>query len=109
VDTAKTADLLDAHADAQVCTLQLRSFGAPSFSGLVATVRCFEDNTLVRERLESPGEGRVLVVDGGGSIRCALVGTTWTGTGQRLGGIVNGCVRDPAALDHSASACALGI
>jgi regulator of ribonuclease activity A len=58
----KTADLLDSHPDAQVCLLQLRSFGAPSFAGRVATVRCFEDNGLVRQRLGSSGEGRVLVV-----------------------------------------------
>ncbi len=102
LEAAKTADLLDANADAQVCTLQLRSFGAPSFSGPVATVRCFEDNTLVRQRLDSRGEGRVLVVDGGGSMRCALVGDNLAKLGQDNGwaGIVlNACVRDSVALN----------
>jgi regulator of ribonuclease activity A len=98
-----TADLMDAHEGAQVCLLQLRSFGAPSFSGPVATVRCFEDNTLVRRLLDSPGEGRVLVVDGGGSMRCALVGDNLATLGLDNGwsGIVlNACVRDAAALDE---------
>ncbi len=98
-----TADLLDEHGDdAAVCLLQFRSFGHRAFSGSVATVRCFEDNVLVRRRLEEPGEGRVLVVDGGGSFRCALVGDNlgalaiengWAGV------VINGCVRDSAALD----------
>jgi len=60
-----TADLLDEHGDrALVCLLQLRSFGARAFSGAIATVRCDEDNVLVRQRAGEPGEGRVLVVDG---------------------------------------------
>jgi len=103
VETTKTADLLDSWPDAQVCILQLRSFGAPSFSGPVATVRCFEDNALVRRRLESPGEGRVLVVDGGGSMRYALVGDMLAALGRDNGWagiVVNGCVRDSVALDQ---------
>jgi regulator of ribonuclease activity A len=64
-------------------------------------VRCFEDNVLVRRLLESPGAGRVLVVDAGGSVRCALVGERLASLGAASGwaGIVlNGCVRDSAAL-----------
>jgi regulator of ribonuclease activity A len=97
-----TADLLDAHPDAAVCELQLPSFGAVrAFSGPIATVRCFEDNVLVKQRASEPGEGRVLVVDGGGSFRCALVGDTvaslalangWAGL------VLHACVRDVAAL-----------
>jgi regulator of ribonuclease activity A len=101
-DMIRTADLLDEHPDAQVCLLPLRSFGAGSFSGPVATIRCSEDNVLVRERLASPGEGRVLVVDGGGSLRCALVGDNLATMGRDntwAGIVVNGCVRDSAALD----------
>jgi regulator of ribonuclease activity A len=97
-----TADLLDAHPDAHVCLVQWQSFGAPSFSGPVATVRCFEDNVLVKQRLSSPGEGRVLVVDAGGSLGCALVGDNLARLGLDNGwaGIVlNGCVRDAQALD----------
>ena len=99
----KTADLLDSRPEAQVCLQPLRSFGALSFSGAVSTVRCFEDNALVRQQLESPGEGRVLVVDGGGSMRCALVGDVLAALGRDNGWagiVVNGAVRDSAALDE---------
>jgi regulator of ribonuclease activity A len=102
----KTADVLDEFGDrAAVCLLQFRSFGRPSFDGLIATVRCFEDNVLVRQSLSTPGGGRVLVVDGGGSLRCALLGDNigdlavengWAGV------VINGCVRDAAALDSLA-------
>ena len=98
-----TADVLDEHGElAAVCLLQFRGFGAPAFSGPVATVRCPEHNVLLRRQLEQPGERRVLVVDGEGSPRCALLGDNlarlaldngWAGI------VVNGCVRDSAALD----------
>ena len=98
-----TADVLDEHAGrATTCELQLRDLGGRvSFAGAIATVRCLEDNVLLRSALEQPGAGRVLVVDGGGSLRCALVGDRiarlalengWSGL------IVKGCVRDTAAL-----------
>ena len=99
-----TSDLLDEHgADAAVCLIQFRSFGARSFSGPVATVRCLEDNVLVRRRATEPGDGRVLVVDGGGSMECALLGDNIASLAQEAGwaGIVlNGCVRDTVALDE---------
>ena len=71
-----TADLYDAHGDRlQIGAPLFRDFGgAASFSGEIATVKVFEDNTLVRSMLETQGDGRILVVDGGGSLRCALVG-----------------------------------
>ena len=98
-----TADLLDEHGDeAQVCLIQFRSFGARSFSGLISTVRCFEDNVLVRRQAEAPGAGRVLVVDGGGSLRYALLGDNIAELARDNGwaGIVlNACVRDSVALD----------
>ncbi len=97
-----TADLLDEHPDATVCDLALRQFGGvASIDGEVATVSCFEDNVLVKQRVSEPGAGRVLVVDGGGSLRIALVGDNvarlavengWAGL------ILNACVRDSAAL-----------
>jgi regulator of ribonuclease activity A len=97
-----TSDLFDAHPGAASCETQFRQFGGRrSFSGPVATVRCLEDNVLLRAAVSDPGEGRVLVVDGGGSFRCALLGDNiaeiavangWSGL------IVNGCVRDVAAL-----------
>ena len=98
-----TADLCDAHADAvQVCEPVFHAYGGrPAFAGPVSTVRCFEDNSRVKEAVESPGEGRVLVVDGGGSRRRALLGGNlgvaavkngWAGV------IVHGCIRDSAEL-----------
>ncbi len=109
-----TCDLCDAHQDdasgaLRVLPPQWHEFGGVlSFSGLVSTLQCFEDNTLVRAALESAGAGRVLVVDGGGSRRTALVGgklaqlalaNGWAGL------VVDGCVRDAAEL----AACAVGI
>ncbi|HEY6962998.1 MAG TPA: ribonuclease E activity regulator RraA [Gaiellaceae bacterium] len=97
-----TSDVYDAHPDAEVCELQLRSFGGVvSFSGRIATVRCLEDNVLVKRLVSEPGEGRVLVVDGGGSLRCALVGDNVAGTALANGWaglVLNACVRDVAAL-----------
>ena len=99
-----TADLLDEHGDdALVCLIQFRSFGAPSFAGPIETVRCDEDNVLVRDQASRPGEGRVLVVDGGGSLRCALLGDSIAALARESGWagvVVNGCVRDTVALDE---------
>lgn len=99
---AATADLMDAHPDAAVCTPGLRSYGGhPAFAGQAQTVVAPEDNTLVRSTLETPGEGRVLVVDGGGSLQCALLGDNlaklavdngWVGV------IVHGAIRDAAIM-----------
>src|SRR5688572_32674152 len=75
--------------------------GRAVFSGLVATVKCFEDNTSVKAAVESAGEGRVLVIDGGGSLRRALVGGNLAATAARNGWagiVVDGCVRDVAEL-----------
>jgi regulator of ribonuclease activity A len=102
-----TADVLDAHPDAQVCLLQFRSFGAASFSGLIQTVQCFEDNVVLKATVSEPGDGRVLVVDGDGSQRCALLGDNIASIalGNGWAGVVlNACVRDSAALDALDSA-----
>lgn len=98
-----TADLLDEHGDrAAVCETVFRQFGGVrAFSGEIATVRCHEDNVLVKQRVGEPGNGRVLVVDGGGSLRRALVGDNVAGLALAngwAGFVVNGCVRDSAAL-----------
>jgi regulator of ribonuclease activity A len=98
-----TADVVDEYGDsAQACELQLHQFGGVSaFAGTIATVRCFEDNALVKQRVNEPGEGRVLVVDASGSLRRALVGDMVAGAALENGwaGIVLwGCVRDVAAL-----------
>lgn len=68
-----------------------------SFSGPIVTLKVFEDNVLVRQLLETRGEGRVLVIDGGGSKRCALVGGNLVQSAQNMGWsgiLVNGCIRD---------------
>lgn len=96
--THRTADLLDAHPTLEACEAGLSHYGGRRrFEGAVVTLRAFEDNSLVREIVRTPGEGRVLVVDGGGSRRCALLGDLlaqaavdhgWAGV------IVAGCIRD---------------
>lgn len=104
--TFATCDLSDDHKDVSVALPGFRDFGGRiAFGGPITTIKTHEDNTLVREQLESPGEGRVLVVDGGGSNRCALVGGNLAELGVKNGWagiIVYGCIRDRreiAALD----------
>jgi regulator of ribonuclease activity A len=98
-----TTDLCDAHeGKVRVAAPIFRAYGGkPAFHGRIATLKLFEDNGLVRKTLETPGDGRVLVIDGGGSLRCALLGdqlaalavrNTWTGV------VVWGCIRDSAAI-----------
>jgi regulator of ribonuclease activity A len=97
-----TTDVSDAHPEAQVCDPVFSIFGgAVAFSGSIATLKVFEDNTLVKAAVESPGEGRVLVVDGGGSRRCGLVGgnlAVSAATNGWAGLVVNGCIRDADEL-----------
>jgi regulator of ribonuclease activity A len=101
--TKGTADLCDELGDElRVCEPVFRIYGGrQSFGGPVSTVRCFEDNSFVKEAVESPGHGRVLVVDGGGSRRRALFGDK-LGTAAVKNGwagvIVHGCIRDSAEL-----------
>jgi regulator of ribonuclease activity A len=100
-----TADLCDSHPDeAHACEPVFLVFGGrPAFDGPVSTVRCFNDNSRVKEAVESPGEGRVLVVDGGGSTRCALFGGNLGVAAVKngwVGVIINGCIRDSAELDQ---------
>lgn len=98
-----TADLYDKHGDKLgSCDTQFRHFGGrPAFSGIIATVRCFQDNALLKSILSTPGNGGVLVVDGGGSVHRALMGDMigqiavdngWSGV------VINGAVRDVALL-----------
>jgi regulator of ribonuclease activity A len=98
-----TADLVDEYGDrAAVCELQFRQFGGiGAFEGVIGTVRCYEDNVLVKQRVSEPGNGRVLVVDGGGSLRVALVGDILAGLAADNGWtglVIHGGVRDVAAL-----------
>ncbi|HTW85022.1 MAG TPA: ribonuclease E activity regulator RraA [Candidatus Sulfotelmatobacter sp.] len=101
--TFATADLVDAHQERlQSCALQLRSYGArPAFAGAIRTVRTFEDNALLKEVLSTPGNGGVLVVDGGGSLGRALVGDVIAGLALENGWngiVINGAIRDVVAL-----------
>jgi len=98
-----TADLVDAYGpELRVCDVQFRQFGGRRiFCGSVRTVSCHEDNGLLRDLLRTPGRGGVLIVDGGGSLRTALVGDLIAGAAQANGWaglVVHGAVRDSAAL-----------
>ena len=100
---SNTCDLYDQFGDrARVAPPIFQDFGGrKSFTGRVTTIKCFEDNSRIKELVATPGKGRVLVVDGGGSERCALMGdmiakeamaSGWEGV------IIYGCVRDKAVL-----------
>lgn len=114
-NTFATCDLCDVHksdvsGDFRVLPPVFRDFGqVKKFSGPVATVKCFEDNTLVKAAVDSPGYvetpqgrvGKVLVVDGGGSLRKALLGGNLGAAAARngwAGVVIDGCVRDTAEL-----------
>lgn len=96
----KTADLCDKfdHQISIVTPNLLQDFGGKiAFHGIIQTVECFEDNSLVRKSLEENGKGKVLVVDGGASMQCALLGDMLAQLAidnQWKGIIVNGCIRD---------------
>lgn len=101
--TIATADLYDERGDQlDSCDLQLRQYGGRrAFSGRIVTVRCHQDNALLKSILGEPGEGRVLVVDGGGSLHTALMGDVIASTAVENGWsgvVINGAVRDVAAL-----------
>lgn len=97
-----TPDICDAHSDVRVLDPIFVNFGGiQAFCGPVRTVKCFEDNSLVKQAVSEPGEGAVLVVDAGGSQRCALLGDMlaeqavnngWNGV------VLFGCVRDVDVL-----------
>lgn len=98
-----TADLVDdIGADVRSCDVQFRQFGGRTeFAGPISTVRCFQDNALLKSVLSGPGDGAVLVIDGDGSLHTALVGDVIAELGRANGWaglIVNGAVRDAATL-----------
>lgn len=97
-----TTDIADDHPEVAIPQPGYCSFGGVEcFAGTAATVRCFEDNSRVRDRVAQPGEGRVLVVDGGASLRCALLGdrlARMAADNGWAGIIIHGCVRDSAEL-----------
>ncbi|KAH7660287.1 Oxaloacetate decarboxylase protein [Dioscorea alata] len=110
-----TAELCDSNAslvtkgDIRVLPPIFNMYGhCRAFSGPIVTLKVFEDNVLVRELLEAPGDGRVLIIDGGGSMRCALVGGNLAQLAQNMGWagiLVNGCIRDVDEIN----ACDVGV
>jgi len=99
----KTADLCDEHSEKiQILSPALISYGGkPKFYGQIVTLKLFEDNSLLRDILSDPGDGRVIVVDGGGSMRCALHGDMLASKAVQNGWsglIINGCIRDSAEI-----------
>jgi regulator of ribonuclease activity A len=98
-----TADLVDEHGTALAsCDLQFRQFGGRDrFSGSIRTVTCHQDNALVKQVLNEPGNGQVLVVDGRGSLHSALLGDLIAASAVRngwAGVVIHGAVRDTRAL-----------
>lgn len=97
-----TPDLCDQFPDVQVAEPVFHGYGGDiAFAGQAVTVKCFEDNSRVRELAATPGEGRVLVVDGGGSLRRALLGDQIAANAVKngwAGFLIFGCVRDVDAL-----------
>ncbi|MEO0422244.1 MAG: ribonuclease E activity regulator RraA [Pseudomonadota bacterium] len=105
-----TADLFDDHGDRLQIALPLfRDYGGRvRFHGAISTVKALEDNSRVREAVKSPGEGRVLVVDGGGSLQRAMLGDMLAADAVAngwAGVLIHGCIRDSAAI----SGMALGV
>jgi regulator of ribonuclease activity A len=99
-----TPDLCDNHPEARVLEPMLSNFGGrPVFGGEIVTVKCFEDNSFVKEQLGKPGKDKVLVVDGGGSLRRALLGDMIGASAVKngwAGVIIYGCVRDVCELSE---------
>ncbi|KAM3695936.1 hypothetical protein ACJW30_06G000600 [Castanea mollissima] len=112
--TLATAEACDSNAallasgDLRVLQPTFQIYGqCRAFSGSIVTLKVLEDNVLVRELLETRGEGRVLVIDGGGSMRCALVGGNMGQLAQNMGWagiVINGCIRDVDEIN----ACDIG-
>ncbi|HET6783700.1 MAG TPA: ribonuclease E activity regulator RraA [Pseudoxanthomonas sp.] len=97
-----TPDLCDEYPEVAVADPVFRDYGGnPAFCGRIVTIDCFEDNSRVRDLVATDGRGKMLVVQGGGSLRCSLLGDMlaeravangWSGL------LINGCVRDVEAL-----------
>jgi regulator of ribonuclease activity A len=98
-----TPDLCDENAEiVSVMMPMLRNFGGrDAFYGQIVTIKCYEDNSLVKDQANEAGQGRVMVVDGGGSLRCALLGdliATKACENGWAGLIIYGCIRDVDAI-----------
>lgn len=101
--SARTSDITDMYPNAASCDIQFRSFGKHRiFEGRIRTLRTLEDIGLIKQTLSQSSKGEVLVVDGGGSLRSALVGDMLAGTGVENGWagiVVYGAVRDSMLID----------
>jgi regulator of ribonuclease activity A len=101
--TLKTSDLCDACDDAQACALPFVGYGRRrAFSGPIRTLRCFEDIGLMRNTVTQPGEGHVLVIDGGGSRAKALFGDVMAEVAVRNGWaglVIHGVIRDSVEIN----------
>ena len=98
-----TTDLYDEHeGKVQTCSVQFRDFGGRmKFCGPIRTVRCFRDNQLFRALLDEPGDGAIVVVDGGGSTESALMGDIIAAKGAKNGWsgvVILGAIRDSAEI-----------
>lgn len=103
-----TADLLDADESLASCDLQFRSYGRGAFCGAIRTVSCLNDNALIKRVLSEKVAGSVLVIDGAGSLHCALVGDMMAATALANGWtglVIHGAIRDSSTL----ATLALGI
>ena len=101
----KTADLCDAHSEKiKILSPGLLSYGGKTqFCGSIVTLKLFEDNSLLRDLLGNAGDGRVIVVDGGDSQRCALLGDMLASKAVQNGWsglVINGCIRDSAEINE---------
>jgi len=100
----RTTDICDEYGEAVNVAepIGFKHYGArKTFSGQIETIKCHEDNSLVRTTVAAPGKGKVLVVDGGGSLRCALLGDLLAGKAQQNGWegvVVYGCIRDSEVI-----------
>jgi regulator of ribonuclease activity A len=101
--TLKTSDLCDACDDALPCALPFRGWGRRrAFAGTIRTLRVQEDIALMRDIVGQPGQGQVLVIDGGGSLRRALFGDVMAALASRNGWsglVIHGAIRDGAEID----------
>ena len=104
-----TADLIDHFGDlCESCTTQFRSFGTTRFSGPIQTIRCYDDNVLLRQLLSTPGEGSVAIVGGAGFLGSALLGDQMAElalSNHWAGVLIYGAIRDSVAI----SKLALGV
>jgi regulator of ribonuclease activity A len=104
ISTLKTTDLSDYYPETQTCQIQFLIRGKRrAFHGRIRTVKCFEDNVLLKKLVSQPTNGDVLVVDGGASLGCALMGDVIASLAAKngwSGAVIHGAIRDVLAIDQ---------